>query len=203
MILGFIDRNGLQFGYQNYKPDGTTNTITGISAGDILLACRNGGAWTLESNGQCPPSSNPGAVGANDNQGPGGGEFFYDDRAGDASAPTNLAAGVHKDIAAGALSALPGANNVVMTAMDPFRFATGGVAWLSMTNGANERRYEIYRQGTGLAKDRGSFAKAAALGDLQLLCDAVRQSKLATGCGLIWTVTGCKTRASLGLQAAP
>lgn len=78
MILGIMDRFGHQSGNDNASDGaaGTVGPIEGVSAGDILRLEPTGGAWQIEQNGTVG-----GVTGqAGNNQGPGGGEFYWHDR---------------------------------------------------------------------------------------------------------------------------
>ncbi len=72
IILGFRDRFGDQSGYQNYDPTGTY-FMSGFSYGDIYRGQINcSGTWSIENNGT---NNGVTTAGANNGQGPGGGEF--------------------------------------------------------------------------------------------------------------------------------
>jgi len=79
--MGFLDREGLQTGYKNYDTDASDEenddeTFSGCTGGDILIASMNSdGTATLEDNGEID-----GDGGESNDEGPGGGEFFYLDR---------------------------------------------------------------------------------------------------------------------------
>ncbi len=81
MVMGFLDREGLQTGYKNYDTDASDEenddeTFSGCTGGDILIASMNSdGTATLEDNGEID-----GDGGESNDEGPGGGEFFYLDR---------------------------------------------------------------------------------------------------------------------------
>jgi hypothetical protein len=54
MILGFMDRYGMQLGSFNYPPVGTTPIVLYQQGGDMLRACPDAsGAFQLESAGKC------------------------------------------------------------------------------------------------------------------------------------------------------
>ncbi len=155
MILGFGDRAGLQTGANNYRPDGT-GLINGNSGGDILRACRVGGAYVLENNGSCGGVI---SAGAGNGQGPGGGEFYSGDRLG-----TGI---YHPETSIGGLAQLPGINEIALTATDPLNFSSGGVIWLSHSNGEQSRSgFEIFD-----SSNPGTLGKSTGLGDLEALCD--------------------------------
>ncbi|MEZ4866465.1 MAG: SdrD B-like domain-containing protein [Caldilineaceae bacterium] len=162
MILGIRDRNGDLFGVVAGGPDpNDSNRYTAISRGDILRACANGsGSWTLESNGAC------GGVitgGAGDGQGPGGGEYYFNDE--QFSHP-------HRETSVGSLVQIAGLPDVVTTAYSPIEIATagsdGGIKWFNNSTAATSRGYVVY-DGSG---EVALFDKANGLGDLEAYCPA-------------------------------
>ena len=88
MIIGFIDRIGLQTGRAQYTTD-TSSTVlkTGHSGGDLLRACLNvSGQYELEGNATCGSIQ---TNGDDNNRGPGDGgtpelfgEYYYQETAG-------------------------------------------------------------------------------------------------------------------------
>jgi uncharacterized repeat protein (TIGR01451 family) len=166
MILGFMDRTGMQTGYLQADPTGANPVYEGISGGDTLRAYNNNGTFVLENNGVAGPYvGQPG-----NNQGPGGGEFYYqeDFRGVDASGNPEQ---THQETSLGALGLLPGALQVVTPAFDPFTIRSGGVLFMNNTNGKADRRYEIFPRPSSDDERNGTFGKAAGLGDLEVLCD--------------------------------
>lgn len=181
LILSLLDRNGFQTGYQNYDTgtppifvplDGsalppTPSPITrydGAAAGDLLRLCRSGSSFVLESNGSCPGL--PATAGANETpaQGPGGGEWFWQD-----NHPVNggpLSSSVHDETAVGAAKVMPAVGDVVATLYNPLGDVnTGGLGWFVGANGTRPRAFELYDISV-----TGSFGKAGGLGDLEPLC---------------------------------
>ena len=66
MILGFIDRSGLQVGTGNYGPTGQELYFV-FNAGELLHACNDGSDnWTIENPSTCS-NSNGGAIGGTNN----------------------------------------------------------------------------------------------------------------------------------------
>ncbi|MBP8001581.1 MAG: hypothetical protein KA314_17540 [Chloroflexi bacterium] len=165
MILGFRDRMGDQTGWNDLAPshaDFPSDNLFTIPAGDILRANPNGsGGWTLENNG----ASNPGGIfgpsaGDNNQQGPSNGEYYFGDFFWDNP-------GGHDEITMGGVAQLPGAPEIVTTAMDPLQLESAGLIWLDNSTGQNNDQYEIYGPTATAA-----FGKANGLGDLELICDA-------------------------------
>ncbi len=160
MILGFMDRTGMQSGFLQADLAGNDPVYEGISGGDTLRAFNNNGAFVLENNGVAGPN----VGGANNGQGPGGGEFYYQD---DFIQNGQL---VHQETSLGALGLLPGALQVVTPAFDPFTIRSGGVLFMNNQNGKTDRRYEIFPAPSIVDQRNGTFGKAAGLGDLEVLC---------------------------------
>ncbi|MBI1761341.1 MAG: carboxypeptidase regulatory-like domain-containing protein [Acidobacteria bacterium] len=161
MILGFMDRTGMQTGFLQANLSGT-GSYEGISGGDTLRAYNNNGAFVLENNGVVGPNTG----GTNNGQGPGGGEFYYQE---DFIQNGQL---VHQETSLGALGLLPGALQVVIPVFDPFTVQSGGVLFMNNFNGKADRRYEVFPQPSPPNQINGLFGKAAGLGDLEVLCDA-------------------------------
>lgn len=187
LILGFMDRAGHQTGNANYatsNPWGTvtlydkdtnytptTVTITsttqvyeGTSAGDLIRACVAGGSFVLENNASCGSLSSAG-FSSNPAQGPGGGEFYWQDMYPPGA---NKNGGTHNEITLGGIALFAGTGEVVVSIFDPFELRSGGLAWFSNVTGMRSRAYEIFGidQGGGAT----TFGKAAGLGDVEAFC---------------------------------
>lgn len=192
MVIGVADRGGWQWGHDNLPPMasvlffGSPNMLhrsnqkhTAFAAGDQLRACPDGsGGFNLENNATCGSTS---TAGASNNQGPGGGEFYW----GDAISRTEGASTLgHQELGLGAFAFVPGRTTMVSTITDPFFTLDGvhdfrsnsvGIAKLahvtdpatSQTAGGWVGSLElgIYGEGTN------DFSKAGGLGDLEVLCE--------------------------------
>lgn len=113
-------------------------------------------AWTLEDNGTLG-----GLTGTkrNNNQGPGGGEFFGDDYWISDSL-------YHHDIALGSILALPGQGEVVAAVYDPYKDAyAAGLHRYSTANGSLVGRKQLYNN-----NNPDQFGKATGFGDISGLC---------------------------------
>ncbi len=158
MILSFRDRFADQIGGDDPGPTETPPggaNLNAMPAGDVLRAGPNGtGGWTIESNSQSVPAGIFGpTAGANNNQGPGGGEFYVGD---------NLP-GFHDELTLGGLAHAQRFAEVTATAFDPTgTLFTSGTIQMSNASGTRVRGYQV---------TAGSFGKANGLGDLELLCD--------------------------------
>ena len=156
MILGFFDRAGHQFGVNNYEPNtSTTDTWYGISGGDLIRVCNNGGTYILENNGSCPGGA--GTLGKDNGEGYGAGEYYQ----------ANF--GQHQEVSQGGVAILFGTDEVAFTSMDPIQFNTSGVRWNSNTTGYENRGYEVAPSPEDVP---GMLGKAAGIGDLELICQA-------------------------------
>ena len=161
LVLGFIDRLGHQTGRNNYSNDPADgNTYNGESWGDILRACNDNGILVIENNGLCP-DSDPLKPGQGNNDGPGGGEYYWGDVLPGAIGNPNG----WGEIAVGGLALLPGSGEVVSTVYDPLRGVSGGMVWFDNQTGGDTRRYEVFYSSAG------TFGKTAGLGDVELFCD--------------------------------
>jgi hypothetical protein len=157
MILGIRDRYGDQTGYANYRLSGT-ETYTGIADGEILRAYLNPNTngFELETNAKEGLNSSKAATsGINNNQGPGGGEFYYQDH--------EIANSYHLNTCMGSLAVLPTSNQVLLTIMDPVDLWAGGLSKFDNTRGTRTGNYQLY---TG--QDIQLAGKANGLGDIEL-----------------------------------
>ncbi len=155
MILGFRDRFADQIGNDDPGPIESSPSgfnIISMPAGDMLRAGPTGpGAWQIENNSS-GPTFGP-TAGAGNNQGPGGGEFFFRD---------NLI-GSHDELVFGGLAQVPGDTQITSTAFDPIRAFSAGILQLNNTDGSRIREYEVY-------PPNFQFAKANGLGDVEAYC---------------------------------
>ncbi len=162
LILSIRDRDGDQSGYNNASnPNNSSQLFKGITAGDILRACGDPTlGWTLESNGRC---GGQGTATQNTNEGPGGGEFYFQDNYHPNGTP-------HDEVSLGGVAQIPGFNIMAATIFDPTYIPTdniydsAGFRWLDNTNGTQVRGY--------LAYTSGIFGKANGLGNAAPLCSA-------------------------------
>ncbi len=157
MIMDFTDRSGHQWGYLNYRNLSTTIATSVMDiGGDVLIAGRNcsTGAWTLENDGSI--NSNGTTLTGNsttNNEGPGSGEFFAQDRATD---------DYHHETSQGAVAIVPGTTNGIFTLMDPVGIFQGGTGRFNTENGIDGNRTVLYGGADG------EFGKANGLGDIEV-----------------------------------
>lgn len=157
LILIFNDRYGSQMGTFNYGTDpNDNNTVTGVASGDILRASMsNSGVYVLENNASLV--SGVSTAGAGNGQGPGGGEFYFDDVYSD----------YHHETVMGGSALKAGSGEVAVAAYDPFVVFSTGIYWMSNSLGTTVDKYQVNETG----QVTGSFGKTNGLGDLELLCN--------------------------------
>ena len=175
LILSLRDRTGDTTGFQAPSNPAAppTELWDGVGVGDVLRACPNGaGQLTLENNGSCGGITTvptPGAT-LGPNQGPGGGEYYFDDGYGIRGQTVN-----HDEVSLGGSVSVPGHPDVVVTTFDAFprrppnEVFNGGFRWHNNTTGAMSKAYVVYN--TDQEANPLSFGKANGLGDLIVLCD--------------------------------
>ena len=141
MILGFMDRVAMQYGFYQYGTDTTSTSLyTVVSGGDILRA-------TAKADGTFTPET---ITVATD-------EFFKGD--------SMLKVGEeHREATQGGLAVVPGTGQVVSNGIDPIlnRLDAGGIYWLNTSTGEKVKGFEFYR---------GGFAKSAGMGDIEVMCN--------------------------------
>ncbi|MGE0816431.1 MAG: SdrD B-like domain-containing protein [Vicinamibacterales bacterium] len=175
LMLGIRDRAGDQFGH--YALDNPNDSLLwlGIAGGDTLLTELNvkgdlTSGWTLESNSQTT-SFGP-TQGAGNNQGPGGGEYFFSEFYFDAQSNVVL----HEELNSGAVLQLPGFPDLMSSSLNPgLSTNAGGIMWLSRTpglttEGTKSKGYNLYS--TPSAPNQNTFAKTNGLGEFVPICQA-------------------------------
>ncbi|MEB4591335.1 SdrD B-like domain-containing protein [Candidatus Thiothrix sp. Deng01] len=144
--------------------------------GIVYRACLQNAAthtWVRENNGSCGGVT---TAGANDGKGFQGstGRYFYQESTADGNA---------YGASFGGAAQVPGFLDAAHTVADPFNLYEAGVAWLDVglgastaTAGRRSRAYGFYHGvgsiDGGNTDDRPVSGKNAALGDLEVLCDA-------------------------------
>ncbi len=165
IIAGFIDRAGHQLGYRNWPLVGNAPLHSNVSGGDLLRLDNNNGTYEMESNGTAGGIT---TAGAGNSQGPGGGEFYYEDIF--AGPSDNILPPPHAETSQGGLAFYPGAGEVATTATDPYStlFNSGGINWMNNTTGeVKNPGYVLYRSTNSSISN---FGKANGLGGLVVLC---------------------------------
>jgi LPXTG-site transpeptidase (sortase) family protein len=188
LIIGLMDRLGHQAGNANYatsNPWGATtwydkdnnyapvavnipanpgSLYEAVAASDILRACLSGVTYTLENNATCG-SITTGGAGSAPAQGPGGGEYYWQDMY---PVSTNINGGTHNEVTVGGLVLIPGTDEIAVSMFDPFNIRSGGIGWFSNTTGTRTRGYEIFPQDFGSGAT--TFGKAIGIGDVEGFC---------------------------------
>lgn len=181
LVLLLRDRTGDTTGFRQ-PADPTappTDLWDGVGVGDVLRACPNAlGQLELESNGSCggittnPPAGlGPGGLPL-EPQGPGGGEYYFDDGYGVRGQTVN-----HDEVSLGGSVTVEGHPDVVVTTFDAFPLRppsevfNSGFRWHGNDTGASSKAYVIFDSDTVPPTDPLTFGKANGLGDLIVLCD--------------------------------
>ncbi len=163
LIMSFLDRTGLQTGFQNADPYGQPEgNFSGITGGDSLVAVVNSdGSATLENNATVGNLTS--APDGNNDQGPGGGEFFYSD-----FWENSTGKAFHEEIIEGGAAYLTGSSTILLSVFDPknANAESGGVRFF-VTDDGNYTTTKLLYDDT----EDGSQGKSVGLGDLELLTD--------------------------------
>jgi hypothetical protein len=161
MVMGIMDRLGHQSG--NLAPEDPTQPEFyqyGMAGGDTLRAFINvpdvlTSGWVLENNGRGP--NGEGGAPQNTGQGPGNGEYYYQD---------NYLGNTHDEVTLGGVLQVPGFPDLVVGVYNAMRNLAaplrGGVRWFNNTVGNNEKMYIMYAL-------PNTFGKAAGVGDFVVL----------------------------------
>ncbi len=159
MVVSFMDRGGHQMGFLNYSPNSGDNAnYFYTSAGEILRIHNNNGTYVLENNGVAGSLIGCGAI----NTGPGGKEFYCGDNFFNGR---NI---YHTETVVGGLGILAGKGEVAVALYDPLNIISGGVGWMSNTNGSDLRGLSLYRY-NNFSTDT-TYGKANGIGDIEFLC---------------------------------
>ncbi len=157
MVVSFRDRMGDQIGYQDNGPDALggafPDQLITVTAGDILRASPLGAGWTIE-NAAAGTTFGPSGGNANE-QGPGGGEFYFGDNF----------ANNHDETISGGITVVPGSGEVAAEVMDPAGLFSAGTAWFNNGTGVRNRSFTIIPA-------TAPFGKGNGLGDLAPMCDS-------------------------------
>jgi hypothetical protein len=161
--ISFDEKGDMFLGMRDRLGDCVTLQGGFLSSGDIYKACATATGWKFEKNASCGSVT---TSGANNNQGPGGGEFIYQDIQGDGLSNSGT----------GGVFNLIGQYQVISTTIDPvylnssgaviFNPSAGGIQVYGTKDGAIKGAYDIYE-----SNDINTFAKAAGVGAIAALCD--------------------------------
>lgn len=153
LIMAFKDRAGLQQGALNTPPISTEiNEENNVNGGDLLRACAVGGNFVLQGGAGC-------ANRTPNNQGPGGGEWYFQDN-------SSLFSGevAHQENQLGGTAHIPGRGEIITTCFSCLGagFENAGVQRHSNSTGASVSTFLITSNGQG-------FQKSGGLGDMEVL----------------------------------
>lgn len=160
MILGFRDRFMDVFGSGiDPRPD-KTGVATGMSGGDINMACAApGGGYDWEGTGVCP---NHGTDATNGHEPAGVVEYFP----GDFFDPNRSGNGLHQEAAQGSVAYIPQQQWVISTQLDPAQnVSSDGVGYYDI-DGSVGPGQENPKHGYQFVNPANSFGKAGGLGDI-------------------------------------
>lgn len=163
MIIDLCDRNGHQFMISNYRDlAGTFPSGDVVIGGDILMAgfdCTTGG-YVLENNGSFSSNgTNYTSGGVGNNQGPGGGEFFFHDAFNTIEIENSV----------GSCAVVKGRDEVILSLMDPNSLFTNGSVKFSTTTGLNSCMINMATiQEMGKANSMGDIEVAGDRPNLQI-----------------------------------
>ena len=171
LVLGFVDRASVQGGNRQWGTDTTdTQFYETVSSADMLIAAapaEAGDDFVLESNGSVGGAA---GVGAGNNQGPGGGEFFEDSQGTTDQGPN------HFENTEGGVVTYPGVPEAASTAMDPLNaIRVTGLQWFALGDGEKVRGYNHTADpGGGVGREvnltgGAYFQKGGGIGAVALL----------------------------------
>ena len=163
MVLGFLDRFGLQAGSFNFGPSANDQTLySGFMSGDLLRVHLDNGVYKLEQNAK---SGDITGCGANKGAGPGGGEFYCEEQFIVGNGKGGYVG--HAETANGGVTLVPGTGEVLSTAMDPLDsvYIAAGYKIFDNKTGRTRRGIALY------ANKPGTLGKSGGIGDVVALCE--------------------------------
>lgn len=161
IIVSLMDRLGHQAGDGQLirtLPGGPFSTYRGLAGGDLIRLNATRKKFTTEENGTAGARL---SIGQDNGEGPGGGEFYYDD------AFTEAGITWHHETAAGGLALLPEENKVLVSFREPDSYLSGGVRWFDNDNGKAVKGFSVFPGGNA-----GYFYKLNNVGDIDLITQA-------------------------------
>jgi hypothetical protein len=179
IVLGVMDRFGMQMGTNNRKPTFDPQTpnvndglVTGYVAGDTLLLCPSGGSYIQNNADSCTAATSDDSYMLT-RAGLGGRQAYrevFDD---------NLNNAAHLEMTIGGLAYNANTKELAISMMDPSNsIFTGGIRYLN--GDASSATFGQYLSGAifnGFSdtpsnqKWNTSFLKSTSMGDIELLCD--------------------------------
>lgn len=180
-VLGVNDRWAMQTGYENLKPAvGGAQWLGGSTAGDLLLACKTGATWTMETNsGVTTDSNGTASCGTYSRTLTKYRRSYFEQK----YQPNT--SNYHIKTTQGGLLYVPSSitntaplgaiNFIASTRMDPNAFYSGGIGWNNMASGSYayiHSQMQLTDVSNPPASILDGFGKTNMMGDLELLCDA-------------------------------
>lgn len=158
LVVGLMDRLGHQMATGKGSADGQWQQTTSLAAGDILRTAPKRKAFRLEANARVGEQHSAGADNA---QGPGGGEFYFQD--------TFTLDGVsyHQENSMGGLAVLPGRSQLLASSREPVAdYNSAGVSIYDNQTGHKVTGLLAYRHNPALDV---VARKTNHVGDVELL----------------------------------
>ncbi|MFE0022605.1 SdrD B-like domain-containing protein [Amycolatopsis sp. NPDC059021] len=160
MILGFRDRFMDVVGSGLDPRPGHNEVNSGMSGGDITMACATpGGGYDWEGTGKCPNHS---TYATNGHEPDGVVEYFH----GDFFDPNRSGNGLHQEAAQGSVAYIPQQQWVISTQLDPAQnISSDGVGYYHVETGVGPG-HDNPAHGYQFVDPTNSFGKAGGLGDI-------------------------------------
>jgi hypothetical protein len=151
IIVGVIDRAGLQNGNSSYDEPSCTDTGADYTdaLGDVLRLCKTDSGYLTDNEPGCTTSIPLNSKTTD--------EYYWGDMGPTANAWENM-----NEIASGGLALAPGQEHVLMSSYDTNSWGSNGIAWLNNKTGAADNRYYV---------SWTTFGKSTGMGELEVLCD--------------------------------
>jgi hypothetical protein len=151
IIVGVIDRAGLQNGNNSYDDPSCTDTSVDYTSaeGDILRLCKTDTGYLSDSAPGCT-SNIPANRKVQD-------EYYWGDMGPYPNAWESM-----NEVSLGGLALAPGKTQVLTSAYDAANWGSNSVVWLNNATGGNDNSYHVAWTTTG---------KTAGMGELEVMCD--------------------------------
>ncbi|MGA0560743.1 hypothetical protein ACO2Q8_29020 [Larkinella sp. VNQ87] len=190
LILGFMDRLGHQKATGKGTPDGRWKQSVAMAAGDVLRVAAVKRHYEIERNGRIGKNQ---TKGIDNQQGPGGGEFYFDDTF------TINETQYHQENGMGGLALLPSTGQLLESVREPVAERnSGGIVWLNNQTGAKESGLAVYHHNPN---QEFVARKTNHVGDVELITEAP-PCKSVTGSGRTAMKTGCRMPTKWGWRAS-
>ena len=162
LMIGIMDTVTMRIGNRNYNglscSESNLSDVTG--GGDTLRFCKSSGGYLEDGTAGCSTSI-PVAVNTHD-------EYYWGDYG--PLKDSNIA---FNETTFGGLAFAAGKGQLVSNGFDPADFHQNGLYWLNNATGADDQRYFLYITETATTFPTATMGKAAGLGDLELVMDAI------------------------------